>query len=56
MAYEIHTWTLCDGWTNNSHDNDKPLQFASLRDAKAEAKDMLGYLDIQANEIKIVKL
>ena len=56
MTYEIHTKTFCAGWANNSHDNGKPLQFSSLREAKTEVKDMLGYLDIQANEIKIVKL
>ena len=56
MKYEIHTRTFCDGWRNNSHENEKPLQFKSLREAKAEVKDMLGYLDIQADEIKIVKV
>tara|TARA_B110000211_G_scaffold150824_1_gene171518 strand:- start:76 stop:246 length:171 start_codon:yes stop_codon:yes gene_type:complete len=56
MSYEIKTWTYCDGWTNNSHENEQPLKFVSLREAKAEAKDMLGYLDIQANQIKIIKL
>ena len=56
MAYEIQTWTYCDGWSNNSHENEQPLQFKTLRAAKEEVKDMLGYLDIQANEIKIVKL
>ena len=32
MTYEIHTWTYCDGWSNNSQEYWKPLQFASLRE------------------------
>ena len=56
MTYEIQTWTYCDGWTNNSHENEEPLQFVTLREAKSEVKDMLGYLNIQADEIKIIKL
>ena len=56
MSYEIQTWTYCDGWSNNSHENEKSLKFVSLREAKKEAKDMIEYLRIQANQIKIIKL
>jgi hypothetical protein len=56
MTYEIQTWTYCDGWTNNSHENEKPLQFSSYKEAKTEVDDMVSYLNIQADQIKIIKL
>ena len=56
MTYEIHTWSLCDGWRNNSHENEKPLQFNTYEEAKAEVDDMTSYFDFNGEEIKIVKL
>ena len=56
MKYEIHTWSICDGWRNNSTEGEKPLQFATYAEAKAEVKDMVNYFDFISEEIKIVKL
>ena len=56
MTYEIHTWTFCDGWRNNSHENEKPLQFDNYQDAKAEKQDMVNWFDFQANEVRIVNI
>ena len=60
MKYEIHTWSLCDGWANNSTDcsldSEEPLQFDTYEEAKAEVEDMVRYFDFIEDEIKIVKL
>ena len=56
MTYEIHTWTFCGGWRNNSHQNEVPLQFDTYEKAELEVKDMLQWFDFQADEIKIVKI
>ena len=56
MKYEIHTWSFCDGWRNNSHENEKPLQFGTYEEAKTEVDDMVNYFGFIGDEIKIVKL
>ena len=56
MTYEIHTWTLFGGWQNNSHENDKPLQFDTYKAADLEIKDMVNNLGFHSDHIKIIKL
>jgi hypothetical protein len=45
-TYEVHTWTLCDGWVNcwtvtDEKGNEKPDTYPTIEAAQAEIDDLI---------------
>ena len=50
--FEVHTWTLCDGWINcwtvtDKHGNEQPDSYLTIKAAQAEIDEF--FADIEAD-------
>jgi hypothetical protein len=64
--YEIHTFTLCDGYVNTwLDDDDKPIRYSTQREAMRDLRDYIadceaavqdGFLDDFDNDLIIVRV
>ena len=51
--WQVLTWTVCDGWINTWHEDDKPWLFDSEAEAWAELEDFANEMEIDFEDYRV---